>query len=230
MRGCLTLIDYVDGDLETALDLSPDVHLAASFGAELELLRLQKQKSVNKGEVVRLLHHNTDTRLEDARVHATGHLKPVYIGDLRNTIRSPALAEKIRYVPFERATEIAEVQQAIAATNFHICVRNPDAPDKGNVQKPFTKGFLAAHVGAPILAWKGDAEARQFLGEDYPYFIDTPDEHHVMRGIEYAEQTYGTGPWDAAIRRMETIYQQINNRKIAESLVELLKEKMRLKS
>ncbi|TCS59072.1 hypothetical protein EDD52_12231 [Primorskyibacter sedentarius] len=225
-RGCTTLIDYVDGDLDMARHLSPDVHLAASFGAERELLALRKNRHTKQGEVVRLLHHNTDTRLEDARACASGHLSSVYIGDLGNTVRSPALEKKIRYVPFERATEINQVRQAIASTNFHICVRNLDKLGKGNVQKPFTKGFLAAHVGAPVLAWRGDAEARHFLGDDYPYFIDSPRQEDIMRGIVHAEQTYGTALWNAAIHQMEKIHQQVNNKKIAESLVVLLKERM----
>ncbi|SFE07245.1 hypothetical protein [Roseivivax sediminis] len=226
LRGLVTLIDYVDGDLGMARHLSPDLHLAASYGAERELNLVLNEKPNRGREAVRLLHHNTDTRLESAMTRDLESLRPVYIGDPRNTFRSPDLANAVSFVPFKRSTEVEEVREAIANSNFHICVRNPVMRDEGNVLKPFTKGFLAAHVGAPVLAWRHDPEAMRFLGDDYPYLIETLDETSVLNGIAYADETYKTKVWEAAVDRMRSIRREVNNQKIAVDLFEIISAAM----
>lgn len=221
-RGCRTIMDYVDGDLDNARDLALDIHLACSFEAKEELERIISEKNVGVGENVGLLHHNTDTRLEHAQVKPAERLLPVYIGDLANTVYGSELDGLVRYVPFERATEISDVEKVIEETNFHICVRNPNAKYKGNVRKPFTKGFLAAHVGAPVLAWRGDVEAHRFLGEDYPYYVDEPTPEAIVKAIDFAKQSFGGPVWARALNRMEVIRQQVSNQQIAMSLLALL--------
>jgi len=100
-------------------------------------------------------------------------------------------------------------------SNVHYAIRAANEP---RVFKPFLKGFVAAHCGVPIIVAAADAEARHYLGDDYPFVVENLSLGSVRQHIELFADQYATLTWKSALERLREIAAQSNRRHVEEEL------------
>ena len=90
-------------------------------------------------------------------------------------------------------------REAMARYNVHYAVRRVGLPQERF--KPFTKGMLAARVGAVAVVSTLDAEAMRLLGEDYPFAV-APGRGlpAMLRFVEEMREGFGDARWQLARR------------------------------
>ncbi|WP_300016129.1 hypothetical protein [uncultured Roseobacter sp.] len=225
-RGALTCLDYVDSDLRLVTKRRADVHIAASESALRKMRDLISQAEASGAPVSGqpfLLHHNTDARLAGLKVRPSDSLNAVYFGDIRNTIISASIAKRISVLNIDRADQIEDASKTLPDYNLHYCVRRMVEEEPGDiVAKPFTKGFIAAQMGAPVLINKDVDDAVELLGNDYPFLIADNSETAILDGLDLAEDAYGGPAWQEALSRMAQMRQVFSHEAIARQFGDIL--------
>lgn len=102
-----------------------------------------------------------------------------YFGLLRNTHRPESLAGLVDLIGIATASVEMSWLDALPRYNCHWIVRRRGRAHDG--WKPFLKGFLAARCNAVVVTGRGDDDALQYLGDDYPFYV---------RGLEPATLEY----------------------------------------
>lgn len=100
--------------------------------------------------------------------------------------------------------------------NCHVTVREKDSYQA--MMKPATKLVTAAAVGAVCLTTK-DASAYWLLPDDYPYWIDKPED--FSRVLAQAEREFGGEKWNTAIEMMEKVRDRTGLSEIANLYLKL---------
>ena len=77
------------------------------------------------------------------------------------------------------------------------------------------QGFIAAHCGAPAIVDKADGEARHFLPDDYPYFVDGASERDVRAMLSRVTTEFSSVSWRYAQSAMAKIKQRQSRDAIA---------------
>jgi hypothetical protein len=193
--GCRLVLDFLDAPVRAPLARHGDGFLACS----------RPQADLLRGEwpgrpVVELPHHaDVDVPSSDG---IWDRWRCGYFGHPGNAAMLDALAEAGLVEPW--ATPVRNEngwREAMARYNVHYAVRRVGLPQERF--KPFTKGMLAARVGAVAVVSTLDAEAMRLLGDDYPFAV-APSRGlpALLRFVEEMREGFGDARWQLARARM----------------------------
>jgi hypothetical protein len=164
-------------------------------------------------EVV-LVNHHTDPRIP-APPARRETFRIGYFGEPFNAMTTPPIAERVEVIPVSTLHQTTAWFERLAEFPMHYAVRTRIAQD---AVKPFLKGFTAAVSHANILAMRSDPEAVAWLGADYPYLVDSVEEHEVLTMIDRAASDFGTPAWRDALEVMAGIRARVAPTRIAAEL------------
>lgn len=225
LRNCIICFDYVDGDLGQMVPRGVDIHLAASLSAQAEMHALQEAAKARGNRIdgaVELLLHNVDSRLVGAqRPLPQDRLRTVYFGLPAKAALPGTLRDRVAILDASNTRIVAGNFERLGRFNFHYAVAPAAAPEEGIVRRPFTKGFTAAALGAPIMVRRDAADAEVLLGADYPFLVDSIEPNHLSDALDRAEAAFGGPEWALAQERMAGLAARVEPKKLAEALYEL---------
>lgn len=213
-------IDYIDRPYQYVRSDSSDVHIAASYAGLLSL-----QKRVGAGSRARLLLHNVDLRANEIRCEPQGELKLIYFGAPRNVMLSSRAKKQVDVINSECSEQIAESFRKLAGYNGHYCVRMRNQVEESlAVHKPFTKGFIAATLGCPVLVNQQVEDALHFLGADYPFLVPDTTDDAIDAGLDRMASAFDGATWKRALDVMRSIRARVEPASIARDLKAILDE------
>lgn len=193
--GCRLLVDFLDTLIRQPLARHAHGFLACSR-AQAEHLRA----SFPKRPVVELPHH-ADLDVPDAAGRWDAW-RGGYFGDPRNAAHLGAVVAEGLVTAW--ATPVRDGngwRAALADHNLHYAVR-PRSMWGGRF-KPFTKGMLAARVGAVVVVDASDDEAMHLLGADYPFAMPAGcDAATLLARLSAMRAGFGDASWALARARM----------------------------
>lgn len=201
-------VDYVDTNMELKYSPFVDVHISPSIAGMRILRRLLKEKGSEVPDAIAAhLTHHADPRLEGMELTPQEKLRAVYLGNPKNTALPDTAAPQVRLLRYPSDKEISQAFEALKGFNLHYAVRPDHQSSKANshTTKPFTKGFVAAAVGANVMASRSSDDVLNYLGADYPFLVGETSEHEVLRVLGIARAMYGTRDWDHATERMRYV-------------------------
>ena len=201
-------VDYVDTNMELKYSPLVDVHISPSIAGMKILRRLLREKGSDVPDAIAAhLTHHADPRLEGLALIPQDRVRAVYLGNPKNTALPEAAGPQVEVLRYPSDKEIAQAFEALRAFNLHYAVRPDEQSSKRNLQttKPFTKGFVAAAVGANVMASRSSDDVVNYLGEDYPFLVGETSEAEVLRVLDEARALYGTKAWDRATDRMRYV-------------------------
>ncbi|MCG7522129.1 hypothetical protein [Ruegeria sp. Ofav3-42] len=201
-RGVKTCLDYVDMDLREARRFHPDIHIAASLTAARHLKEQTRHAELraDKSEVF-LIHHNLDDRFPVTQARNLDKVKCAYFGAIENTVQTEKIREKVTFIKADLSENIVDVFHRLSDFNAHYCIREQSQTSE-IIAKPFTKGFVASHLAAPVLIDANVDDALELLGEDYPFVTKDISEESILRGLEQLASDFGSAKWIEAQRRV----------------------------
>ena len=198
-------IDYVDTNMEWKYSRFADVHISPSI-AGMAILRglLAAQGSEVPDAIVAHLTHHADPRLQGFGPLQADTLKAVYLGNPKNTLIPASQADRVTVLKYPSDREIAVAFDNLKQFNLHYAVRPEGQSSRRNLSttKPFTKGFVAAAVGANVVASQDSDDALNYLGADYPFLVRDGSEAAIAGALDKAQAIFGTPTWARALDRM----------------------------
>lgn len=201
-------VDYVDTNMELKYSPYVDVHISPSIAGMKILRRLLSEKGSEVPDAIAAhLTHHADPRLEGMQLNPKEELHTVYLGNPKNTALPDAAVPLVEVLRYPSDKEIGQAFEALRGFNLHYAVRPDEQSSRRNLQttKPFTKGFVAAAIGANVIASRSSDDVLNYLGEDYPFLVGETSEAEVLRVLALAKTIYGTKDWDRATERMRYV-------------------------
>jgi len=199
-------IDYVDADISGSFSKFADVHIGASrVGCQMLQRMLDNCGGEASGGQVMHLTHHTDPRLLGRRCRRLDKVSAGYLGHSANVYLPGEVKKRVRVLDYARDSKISDTFDALCDFNMHYCVRPPTRRRPRQIAKPFTKGFTAAALGAVVMTARDTDDAVYYLGEDFPFLLETLDEPEIIKALEKAESLFGTSTWAEAVDRMEFV-------------------------
>lgn len=211
-------VDPVDEGLTPGQLAAADVVVAASRSAFSEYRRAWPTAQV------RLLNHHVDPRLERAAASAppVAGFRAGYFGELVNTVDTPAIRSRVDFVSVDTSRESTEWIGKAPLYSVHYAIRQRRALDD---HKPFLKGFTAAACGAVVLTQRSEQEPRNWLPDDYPYWLEgEATEENIVDALDMIRGDVDSTRWREAQRAMQEIAAHTSTQTIASDLVELFAE------
>jgi hypothetical protein len=220
-RNIKICFDHVDSDFRATTPFLPDVHICTSY-AQFDAIKLHQMSHPEFGGKAMVLLHNYDESLLKLPPAQQEEFRCAYIG-----------TPSVGYLP-SKVTQRIEVETTLgvdgwqAALNrlprysFHYCLRLPQ-PAGSRLVKPFTKGFVAAKFGAPVIVNRQTDDAETMLGKDYPYMVDELDERIVLEVLEMARLDFGGPAWKLAQDRMASVAAAVSPQALAKQLESILR-------
>ena len=214
-------IDYVDGHAGECFSPHADLHIAASHAGEAILRRVLARKGSVDGQagVAHLTHHH-DPRLEGMMPRRQDTLRAAYLGHARNVHIPGEISHRIQRIVIGRGGDMPAAFDRLCDFNLHYTIRPPGlagTPD-GDVAKPFTKGFVAAALGANVLVTRDTDDAELYLGRGYPFLVDDTAPATIATALDRAEGLYDTPGWHEASERMRYLREMSSPRHVAREL------------
>lgn len=199
-RGNTLYADYLDGVVPASTARLLDGFIASSRAQSSHL------KARFPGQRVVHVTHHVDLDIPDIEV-AEGGFRCAYFGDLGNALYQRRLRTKLDFHSTS-GPKPAWIEK-LRLYNCHYALRSrwytPWNRRYWAGFKPFTKGFIAAHVGAVILVSRQDTEALGYLGTDYPFVCDATSLSSVLDALDAVQQSLGTARWHAAVAAMRSL-------------------------
>lgn len=185
-RRNVLVADYVDWKPDPLVVAEID-GLMASSHQQRDYLR-----SAFPDKPCHLVTHHVDTQIPRI-TPPVDRLRVGYFGNLTNARHSMELQGLVAFVrtDTENATR-QEWMSELANYNCHYGLRTVQSWDG---LKPFLKGFIAAHCGAPIITEIGESDAAYYLPPDYPFFMTAGDAGGVAKDIRRIAETFGGPEW-----------------------------------
>lgn len=216
-RARAVLFDYVDADMATVSTLGADIHLCAST-SQYEYMK-HNHKSLNSSSVA-LLPHGYDYRLQKCAQEA-GPVRAAYWGASRNTYIPQSISSDITLIDGTVAPT-SETLNELSRYNLHYCVRKRSCNTEKTIFKPLTKVANAAACGANVLINRDAHDAINFLGSDYPYFVDPDDDANIITVFRSALNGAGGSDWLYARNTMNSVADKLSPEKAALQLANIL--------
>lgn len=201
-------VDYVDTNMELKYSPLVDVHISPSIAGMRILRRLLREKGSEVPDAIAAhLTHHADPRLEGMQLTGQDKLRAVYLGNPKNTALPDAAKPQIEILRYPSDRDIARTFESLRGFNLHYAVRPDEQSSQRNqhTTKPFTKGFVAAALGANVMASRSSDDVVNYLGKDYPFLVGETSEQEVLRVLDIARALYGTKDWDIATERMRYV-------------------------
>lgn len=196
--GCTVLMDFIDGPLASATTAQADGFIACSA------LQSRHLRAAFPDRPVIHIPHHVDLDIPTTPCQwerfACG-----YFGNPDNAAHLAALQESGALTVWEaKTTNKNGWYQALPDFNLHYAFRPRRMWGAGF--KPFTKGFVAAHIGAVILVAESDEEATELLGADYPLRLpDETDAGTMQARLADLSGRFGDPDWQLARQRMQRL-------------------------
>ncbi len=168
-----------------------------------------------------ILLHNYDIALLRHRPAQQDTFRCCYIGTPSVSYFPPSISDRIEIISAMGKEGWHEALEKISDYSFHYCLRLPQTNQR--LVKPFTKGFVAAKVGAPIIVNRETDDAEEMLGSDYPYLVEGLHERSIVEMLLKAEDDFGGMTWHFAKKRMHAIANGVAPHALAAQLDEILK-------
>ncbi|MBU8538094.1 class I SAM-dependent methyltransferase [Falsiroseomonas tokyonensis] len=196
--GCVVLMDFIDGPLVPAITAQADAFIACSA------LQSRHLRAAFPGQPVVHIPHHVDLDIP-ATPSQWDRFACGYFGNVDNAAHLAALQEAGALTVWEaKTTNKNGWYQALPDFNLHYAFRPRRMWGAGF--KPFTKGFVAAHVGAVILVAESDEEATELLGADYPLRLpDATDAKAMQARLGDLAARFGDADWQLARQRMQRL-------------------------
>lgn len=214
-------VDYVDSRMQGKYSLYADVHLSPSIAGMAILRRLLREKGSEVPDAIaaHVVHH-ADPRLEGLQLVPQERPCVAYLGNPSNTVIPDAVASRVHIMRYPSDAQIATAFDQLRRFNMHYAVRTAEQTSHQNptTTKPFTKGFVAAALGANVIASRMADDVLAYLGPEYPFLVEDEDEASVMRVFEVADAIFGTPAWDRACDRMRYVQSVTSPASVAHQL------------
>ena len=196
--GCLLLIDFLDMLVRPGLARQADGFIACSRAQAAHL------REAYPGRPVIDLPHHADLDIPESP-GTWDAWRCGYFGDPANTAHLDAVVAAGLVIAW--ATPVRDEngwRAALAQHNLHYAVRPRSM--LGGRFKPFTKGMLAARVGAVAVVDESDEEAMALLGADYPFAMPADcDAATLVQRLSEMRSGFGDAAWQLARSRMEPL-------------------------
>ena len=137
-----------------------------------------------------------------------------YFGFLRNCLHANEIADLICIVDASSPADTGWMSR-LSESNAHYAIRGMEEP---GVFKPFLKGFIAAHCGAPIIVASHDEEGQHYLGTDYPFFIGDTSVASIREHIGRFAAEYSTSRWKSAVEIMKVVAAKSSRHRVEQEL------------
>jgi len=162
---------------------------------------------------VELIYHSSDLRLKELRAQNDAFA----IGYFGNLSRIPSefnQLDKLSIIKtplsYESKRDLPRYALYLKKYSAHLVAGT--IPPK-HIFKPFTKGIIAANVGAVSLISEYDVEGIALLGPNYPYIAKDITMKSILEMIEHMEKSFMTDKWILAKKlsqNLEPFYCEIN--------------------
>jgi hypothetical protein len=195
-RGNYVIIDPLDGAVLPGILERSDAIIAASYLQRLYLRDAYGHKPIH------FVSHHVDLRIGKVSP-PDDEMKMGYFGEVYNA----RFADELKtHITFKR-TDTGKASDtswmaSLSAFNCHYSVRERQDFDGF---KPFTKGFLAAHCGVPILVSSEDEEAKLLLPNRYPYRFEIRSPADAIDAIDTMRDDFGGARWREATEAMSVV-------------------------
>jgi len=209
-RNNVVVADPLDGKVDAERLGCCDLLLAAS------LTQFDALSTEFPDKKVAYVGHHVDLRLPPVNP-PTERFRLGYFGEIGNAAFSETPNLPVEFVAIETMrADITGWMEKLALFNAHYALRKTQSFDGF---KPFTKGFVAAHCGSPILVGSDDVEARRHLPADYPFVADASSVETVIAAIGRMREAFVGPEWQIALDAMAGIRRQTTPDAIADQLV-----------
>jgi hypothetical protein len=211
-RGNVILADFVDARPNAEMIPYIDVIIASSIGGFIAYRRRYPE-----ARVYHVTHH-VDLRIRPGQT--PGHFSAGYFGEVVNTIGGVEIENLVEFVPVDTSRVNTHWIDRLGEFNLHYAVRQRRGIDD---QKPFLKGFVAAHCGANMLIQSNAGDAAYYLGEDYPFLLpEKATERDIIDGLHKARDGFCGPEWRAGLAVMEEVRERSSVKRVARELCYLL--------
>lgn len=209
------IFDLVDGELPADKIKFADVVVAAA-----DSIYQKNKRSLPKSVKVVSIDHHVDPRIRfvDWSIRPK-KLRVGYFGELINTLITPKIKQRVDFIPVSNTTQNDDWFKELPKYNLHYAIRQ-----KRDVypNKPFLKGFTAAHCDANILIQASEKEAIKWLGKDYPYLLrGKVTEEKILKLLDHIQKSYGSKEWERGLVIMRGIRAKTSEEAIGKQLVKL---------
>lgn len=169
-----------------------------------------------------LVNHNVDLRLKKLDWFKRSKTFRVgYFGEAISAIITPKIKRRVNFVWVDTIQQNNDWFNELPRYNLHYAIRQLR---NAYPNKPFMKGFVAAHCGANILIQDSEKEAVRWLGKNYPYLLKGKvTEKKILEMLKYAEKTFGTKVWKRGLKVMEKIKKQTSEKVIGNQIINVFK-------
>lgn len=147
--------------------------------------------------------HHVDIRIGPIEPLHGETLSIGYFGELHNTLYSEELCSRIDFhrTNTSDSSDVSWMAQ-LKNYNAHYGMRLRQPYDG---YKPFTKGFIAAHCGCPIIVSADDREAMLHLTNDYPFAAKDSSLTAVLAVIADMSASFMGPRWRTALEIMSHV-------------------------
>lgn len=223
LNGNKLIFDPVDSNVPPERSRYADIVVAPSE----TIYKKYKNKFPPPIKIV-IVNHNVDSRLRKLNFSKRSKMFKVgYFGEAINTVLTPKIKKLIDPFWVSTISQNNDWFKELPKYNLHYAVRKPR---EFYLNKPFMKGFVAAHCNANILIQDSEKEAVKWLGEDYPYLLHGKvTEKKILDILKYAKKTFGTKTWTKGLEIMQKIKEKTSDEVIGKELVNLFVEIDKLK-
>lgn len=212
-RGNRIFFDAVDGLVPVEIENIPTAYICSSVTEHLH--RQQR------GHRTILSLHATDVRIPFSQSDSPTDFSLGYMGLGDNAPLLEALSN-VTTVPYDEAKLEGPLEEfnnpfhKLSKFSHHYAVRSWNLRDG---YKPLTKAFVAARLGAVVIASAEDEESRLLLGDEYPYLAPSSSLEDVTSTIDYARDTYLGSEWRQAVSKTHELREISCPVKTAQDLV-----------
>ncbi len=197
-RSHTLIADPVDLPMRDSVLAAADILLASSLTQE----RYFKTRFADRR--VHYLAHHVDLRLPAIAAPAD-RARLAYFGKFENCLHADRIPPLVTVFRAEFPADTGWMQH-LAAHNAHYALR---AASPFDGFKPFTKGFVAAHCGAPVIVRADDEEARLHLGDGYTFYVQDLSWEAVNTQLARIAGSFGTPDWHAARATMQDLANRV---------------------
>ncbi|MBO6602851.1 MAG: hypothetical protein JJ938_11130 [Roseicyclus sp.] len=217
-------VDYIDRTMNRAPEVEVDLHICSSIAQHTYLTRRFADAGRSDSQIGLIFHH-ADIRLHQMGLFSLSAPRIAYFGGLENAYMTPGVAARVPCIDVGLTSGMDAHFRRFREFNLHYAVRPQTQSNIAHTAfKPFTKGAIAAACGAPIIVNRPVHDAVHFLGDDYPFLVESLSEKDVTETIDHALDTFGGPVWLTATERMREINDRLSPYRIGRDLEDLLKD------
>ena len=203
--GHQVIVDPIDMDLDTE-----EGKIAVKYATKLISSAIEQDgylRSIQApGQQTFFVPHHVDVRIPPAAAQQT-QFRMAYFGSRLNLLMPRQIRPNGPFRPGGTGCHVYWTEEPrnttwIPALQSFSCHYNIRPPRREHIFKPFTKGHIAAHVGAVILGARSDREAVLNLGDDYPFLYDINSPGDIVLAVDDIAGAFQSDRWQLAQRRM----------------------------